>query len=195
VLVDTSSFGNVGWPLENILAHELGHVLGFRHEHTRPEAGACFENNNWRPLTPYDSSSIMHYPQCNGASNNLNWSARDTQGATALYGAPGGGTPTPPTPPANSDRKTGSVAKGQLVQVASYAVTAGKTFSVTMTGSGDPDLYVRWNSAAATNAYHCRPYKDGAAEQCSLTVPSGATTAYVAVNGYAAGAYDLAVTW
>ncbi|NHA00884.1 peptidase M16 [Nocardioides sp. W3-2-3] len=47
-------------------ATSLGHVLGFRHEHTRPEAGTCFEDNNWRPLTPYDSASIMHYPQCNG---------------------------------------------------------------------------------------------------------------------------------
>jgi hypothetical protein len=26
----------------------------------RPESGTCFEDNNWRPLTPYDSASIMH---------------------------------------------------------------------------------------------------------------------------------------
>jgi hypothetical protein len=45
-----------------------GTVLGFRHEHTRPEAGTCFEDNNWLPLTPYDSASIMNYPQCNGTA-------------------------------------------------------------------------------------------------------------------------------
>ena len=75
-----------GWPPSNILGHELGHTLGFRHEHTRPEAGACFEDNNWRPLTPYDSASIMHYPQCNGTSSDLSFSYYDGEGARAIYG-------------------------------------------------------------------------------------------------------------
>ena len=86
VLVD-DSITSSGWPPSNILGHELGHTLGFRHEHTRPEAGACFEDNNWRPLTPYDSSSIMHYPQCNGTSSDLGFSPLDGQGVAALYGS------------------------------------------------------------------------------------------------------------
>ncbi|SMC35656.1 M57 family metalloprotease [Janibacter indicus] len=52
VLVNTDQIFSSGWSAENVLAHELGHALGFRHEHTRPEAGTCFEDNNWRPLTP-----------------------------------------------------------------------------------------------------------------------------------------------
>ncbi|MEM6734017.1 MAG: matrixin family metalloprotease, partial [Myxococcota bacterium] len=70
ILLDATSF-EVEAPLtlRGILRHELGHVLGFRHEHTRPEAGACFEDNNWRALTPYDSDSVMHYPQCNGTGD------------------------------------------------------------------------------------------------------------------------------
>jgi Dual-action HEIGH metallo-peptidase len=87
VLIDDSIWTSGSWTPVNILGHELGHTLGFRHEHTRPEAGTCFEDNNWRPLTPYDSASIMHYPQCNGSSNDLSMTATDRQGVVALYGS------------------------------------------------------------------------------------------------------------
>jgi hypothetical protein len=92
VLIDNTAFTSQGITLAGILRHELGHTLGFRHEHTRPEAGACFEDNNWRGLTPYDSSSVMHYPQCNGTNTwALNLTSQDKTGAASLYGAPGGG--------------------------------------------------------------------------------------------------------
>ncbi|KQT89501.1 peptidase M16 [Marmoricola sp. Leaf446] len=87
VLVNAGSLQNSGsWTPGNIMGHELGHVLGFRHEHTRPEAGTCFEDTNWRPLTPYDNVSIMHYPQCNGGSSNLSFSAYDGSGVRSVYG-------------------------------------------------------------------------------------------------------------
>jgi hypothetical protein len=85
VLVDDSIWTAGSWTPANIMGHELGHTLGFRHEHTRPEAGTCFEDNNWVPLTPYDSASIMHYPQCNGTSNNLSMTSTDRQGAATAY--------------------------------------------------------------------------------------------------------------
>ena len=86
VLVNASSLMSSGsWTPGNILGHELGHSLGFRHEHTRPEAGTCFEDNNWRPLTPYDSASIMHYPQCNGSSADLSFTSSDAAGVASVY--------------------------------------------------------------------------------------------------------------
>lgn len=93
VLIDGSAFGNLGtWTLDGVLRHELGHTLGFRHEHTRPEAGTCFEDNSWRALTTYDSNSVMHYPQCNGTQQgDLVLTQKDKDGAKSLYGAPGGG--------------------------------------------------------------------------------------------------------
>ena len=87
VLIDDSIWTSGTWEPGDILAHELGHALGFRHEHTRPESGTCFEDNNWRPLTPYDNKSIMHYPQCNGGSSDLEFQASDAAGVRALYGS------------------------------------------------------------------------------------------------------------
>jgi MYXO-CTERM domain-containing protein len=86
-------------PLSNVLAHELGHTLGFRHEHIRPEANAtqCAEDNDFRGLTAYDSASVMHYPQCNGTSQDLSFTSLDQQGVVAMYGAPSGGGGSPMT--------------------------------------------------------------------------------------------------
>jgi hypothetical protein len=90
ILIDNTAFGSLpsGLTLQGILRHELGHTLGFRHEHIRPEAGgACPEDNQWQALTPYDRNSTMHYPQCNG---NGSWvlalTSLDRAGVVALYG-------------------------------------------------------------------------------------------------------------
>ena len=199
VLVDTSSFGNTGWPLANVMGHELGHTLGFRHEHTRPEAGTCFEDTKWRPLTPYDSASIMHYPQCNGSSSDLDWTTIDAQGAASIYGAAGGGGTTPPPPPptgtAKSETQSGTLALNATTTYGGYTVKPGTTFTVNMTGTGDPDLYVRWGAAPTVNQFSCRPYLDGATETCSLTVPANQTAAFVMVRGYTAATYSLAISW
>jgi hypothetical protein len=75
------------WTLTGVLRHELGHVLGFRHEHTRSTASGCYEDGNWRALTStYDRYSVMHYPQCNGLqTGDLVLTSLDKSGARSLY--------------------------------------------------------------------------------------------------------------
>lgn len=89
IFINNSSFSaEPPLTLAGILRHELGHTLGFRHEHTRPEAGVCFEDNSWKRLTPYDSESVMHYPQCNGTAGwELKLTILDINGSIAAYGS------------------------------------------------------------------------------------------------------------
>ncbi len=108
--------------------------------------------------------------------------------ANKLIGVtPQGGTTT---------EKTGSVAKGTWAQLGSFPVTAGSNFSVAMTGTGDADLYVKFGAQPTGTSYDCRPYGGDSNETCNVTVPAGATAAFVAVLGYSetAATYTAKIT-
>ncbi|MFL5357457.1 M4 family metallopeptidase [Archangium sp.] len=105
-------------------------------------------------------------------------------------GGGGGGTGTPVT-----ETASGNVAKKGSVNYGPYSVLAGTTLSVSMTGSGNPDLYVRFGSSATTRKFDCKSINSGATESCSLTVPAGQSSAYVLVSGTTAGSYNLTVNY
>lgn len=217
VLIDDSSFqldpsGKL--TLVGILRHELGHTLGWRHEHTRPDSGTCFEDNEWRPLTSYDRFSVMHYPQCNGGGDwSLTLTNFDKSGSACLYGAAPGFVvdpaicPTAPTPapsacgPQTQAFNDQRVARGEEKMHGPFTVSPGSRVEVKMVGDGtapgDPDLYVRFGQAPqrVAGGFACRPYLSGPEETCALDVPTGQTRAFVMVHGYSAGAYDLTVTF
>lgn len=88
VLIDQSSFGYSFVAFAGFLRHELGHVLGFRHEHISEDGnGKCKELNNFRAVTAYDQYSVMHYPQCGGKNDieNMILSDLDKEGASDVY--------------------------------------------------------------------------------------------------------------
>jgi hypothetical protein len=87
-------------------------------------------------------------------------------------------------------------AYGTWVNKGAWIVYPNETITVTLTGvTGDPDLYVQWNSAPTGSSFTCRPYLGaGQSETCTLTVPKTAYYAYISVYGYQAASATLTVT-
>ncbi len=73
--------------MQRLMLHELGHVLGLRHEHIHVDAGGdCQELGDFDPITDYDPASIMHYPTCGPKKlQNFVLSDLDKQGISSLY--------------------------------------------------------------------------------------------------------------
>jgi len=63
---------------------------------------------------------------------------------------------------------TGSIATG-TTRSFQVAVAPG-TYTFSITGTGDADLYVRLGHAPTLNLYDCRPFLNGSDESCPITV-------------------------
>lgn len=90
VLIDPSYFSRtLRFNKVGVLRHELGHVLGFRHEHIRSGAPAACPDESTTDtidLTAYDPQSVMHY-YCGGVgSPDLALTELDRLGAEKVYG-------------------------------------------------------------------------------------------------------------
>lgn len=88
LLIDGSAFAFKDLGFAGILRHELGHVLGFRHEHIHADNRSfCSEGGSYEPITQYDRKSVMHYPQCGGENSfeDLSMSEYDHEGARKAY--------------------------------------------------------------------------------------------------------------
>jgi hypothetical protein len=79
--------------------------------------------------------------------------------------------------------ESGSVVKAQEARFATPQLPAG-SYSFVLAGTGDADLYVKRGAAPTTTSYDCRPYKNGSAETCAVTL-SAPGVIHVMVRGYA----------
>ena len=101
--------------------------------------------------------------------------------ANGCSGGGGGGNPPPTggeTFP-NLSASTGTWLRG------SYVIPSGvSTLTFTISGgTGDADLYVRYNSQPTETLYNCRPYLNGNAEQCTISNPQAGTW-HVGIKAY-----------
>jgi hypothetical protein len=90
VLIDPSYFSTT-FDKVGVLRHELGHVLGFRHEHIRSGAPPVCPDEDPTgtiDLTQYDPQSVMHYFCGNLGSRDLSITDLDRVGAQKVYGPP-----------------------------------------------------------------------------------------------------------
>lgn len=95
MLIDPSYFSSsMGFDPVGVLRHELGHVLGFRHEHIRSGAPPICPKESLAgtiDLTRYDPRSVMHYFCGRVGSRELAITPLDVEGAQKVYGPPRAG--------------------------------------------------------------------------------------------------------
>nr|WP_240360125.1 M4 family metallopeptidase [Pyxidicoccus caerfyrddinensis] len=114
--------------------------------------------------------------------------AYSTYSGVTLLGAYTTGTPPTGNVLTRGVPKTGlSGASGSVSANYTLAVPASTAATISISGgTGDADLYVRWNAAPTTTTYDCRPYSSGNNESCSLAAKTTAGTYYVNLRGYTA---------
>lgn len=92
IIIDPVYFvADLGYDRYGVLRHELGHVLGFRHEHIRSGAPALCRGESEEhaiQLSDYDPRSVMHY-FCGGVgTRDMEITDVDCAAAVKLYGPP-----------------------------------------------------------------------------------------------------------
>lgn len=103
-----------------------------------------------------------------------------------------GGAPPPPAD--KVETFTGSLAKNATKSFGPFKVKLGGSLKAATTGTGDIDLYVRKTSVPTTTTYDCKSDGSTSTETCTISYTANGD-GYVLLKGYAAGNYNLTVTY
>jgi hypothetical protein len=96
---------------------------------------------------------------------------------------PGGGGSGEPTENWTGMSESGSVAQNKEARFETPKLPVG-SYTFSMTGTSDADLYVRVGTQPTKTLYDCRPYKAGSKESCTVELSTSAPV-HVMVRGYA----------
>jgi hypothetical protein len=94
-----------------------------------------------------------------------------------------------------TERFSGTLRRGEDQLFGPFQVGAETAFRAATSGTGDADLYVRFDEAPTRSQNACRSESATASEACTLPSPRGARTAYVLVHGYSDTRFELSVTY
>ncbi|NMO17189.1 peptidase [Pyxidicoccus fallax] len=148
------------------------------------------------PSSTFDQSKVA----TEQAAAQLGYDAATIASVSNAWKAVGVGVPVPPpvsTPIEKDVPATNLSGARGAKQYFSVTVPEG-AYDLAFTlsgGTGDADMYVRFNNAPTTTTYDCRPYRSGNNEACTFAAPSHGTW-YVMLNGYTAyEGVSLTVTW
>jgi hypothetical protein len=199
---DTASFLSIYMPSEQVICAQCGggtFALGGTSSACPAAAGLTAQFLHARSTYAGNRAGLVSLYQSTGVQVIGDTSKRRVNLTAAIAGS-GGGTP-PPSQLANGTLYNYSVGLGAIVQYQIVVPTNAQNLTVTITGSGDADLYVKRTSiswpgeqGAHNEAEFKAPYIGGSAESVNFPAPAAATW-NVLVHGYAAASGTIRATW
>lgn len=198
---NTASFLNLYAPSEQVICARCGggtFALGGTSSATPAAAGLLAQFLHARPSYVGNMSGVTSLFHNNGVSVIGDTSKRRIDLAAAIAATGGGGTPQAL---ANGTTYNYTVAQGATIPY-TIAIPANATnLVVTITGSGDADLYVKrlainWpaDQGAHNEAEFKSQYIGGSAESVSFPAPAAATWNAL-IHGYTAASGTIQATW
>jgi Subtilase family len=200
---DTASFLSIYCPSEQVICAQCGggtFALGGTSSATPAAAGLTAQFLHARPTYAGNRAGVTSLYQSTGATVIGDTTKRRVNLTAAIAGSGGGGGGGP-AQLANGTTYNYSVATGAAVDYQVVIPTNATNFTVTITGSGDADLYVKrtaivWptDQGAHNEAEFKSPYIGGSAESVTFPAPAAATW-NVKVFGYAAASGTIRASW